>query len=100
MIQSFDEANLVHAIAVDPTLPVAFLVEDREAMERGMAHGWKNIFLRHDLLDVQVAAELHRRGICVGAWTPNSSQDLLRVIELGADVVITDDPVRAKLHSP
>ncbi len=97
MIQSFDEANLVHALAIDSSLPVAFLVEDREALAQGISHGWKNVFLRHDLLDEQVAARLHGDGICIGVWTPNSSEDLLRVIELGADVIITDDPVRATL---
>jgi glycerophosphoryl diester phosphodiesterase len=97
MIQSFDEANLIYAITVGPTLPVAFLVEDREALRRGIDRGWKNIFMRHDLLEEQVIAELHHHGICVGVWTPNSSEDLRRVIALGADVVITDDPVRATL---
>jgi len=97
MIQSFDEANLFHAKAIDADLSVAFLVEDRQALTRGVVNGWRNIYMRHDLLDEQVAANLHGRDMTIGVWTPNRTEDLQRVIALRADVIITDDPVRAAL---
>jgi glycerophosphoryl diester phosphodiesterase len=98
MIQSFDEANLVHALTFDPKLPAAFLVEDLDALARGVAHGWKTIYMRHSLLDEATATRLHGKGITIGVWTPNTDADLQRVIDLRAAVIITDDPVRASMH--
>ena len=92
MIQSFDSANLVHATALDPGVPFAFLVDDRRALDYGLAQSWANIHLRHDLLDRSLAADLHARGIRIGVWTPNSILDLQRVIDAGADLIITDEP--------
>jgi len=91
MIQSFDEANLHHALALDPGVPVAFLVEDRESLDRGIANGWKNIHLCHDLLDEPTARRLREGGIAIGVWTVNSAPDLRRVMELGAAMIITDE---------
>jgi glycerophosphoryl diester phosphodiesterase len=95
MVQSFDEANLVHARARDVKAPVAFLVEDRASLERGMANGWKNIHLLHELLDEPTAQRLRAAGVSVGVWTPNAAADLRRVMDLRADMIITDEPVLA-----
>lgn len=94
-IQSFHEENLLHAMGVDTTVPLAFLVENPEAMERAVAYGWKNIHARHDLLDDAVVRRLRDNGCSIGAWTPNSVADLGRVMALGVDFIITDEPLRA-----
>jgi glycerophosphoryl diester phosphodiesterase len=95
IVQSFDESNLIHALAHDPATPHAFLVEDREALGRGVANGWKHIHLCHDLLDAPTARMLRDRGISIGVWTVNTPEDLRRVMDLRADMIITDEPVLA-----
>ena len=96
VLQSFDAANLAHATAIDASLPAAFLVEDREGLERGIAAGFKRISMDHALLDVRTAQRLRDRGITIGVWTPTDPVDLRRVIDLRADWIITDDPVMAR----
>ena len=95
MAQSFDEANLIHALAFDVGTPVAFLVEGRDALDRGIANGWKNIHLHHHLLDEPTARRLRAAGVSVGVWTPNTADDLRGVMDLRADMIITDEPVLA-----
>ena len=95
MLQSFDEANLEHARAIDPKLPFAFLVEDRHTLDRAIASGHKRINLDHALLDAATAGLLRDRGVMVGAWTPNDPADLRRVMDLGAQWIITDEPTLA-----
>lgn len=96
MIQSFDERNLIHALAHEPNTPVAFLVEDREALERGVANGWKNINADHQLLDEATVRRMRDAGVTVGAWTVNPEADLRRVMDLGVEWIITDEPVLAR----
>ena len=92
MFQSFDEANLAHARAIDPQLPSAFLVEDRHTLDRAVSAGHKRINLDHALLDAATAGLLRDRGVTVGAWTVNEPADLRRVMDLGAQWIITDEP--------
>ena len=94
-LQSFDEANLIHALVCDPTAPLAFLVEDLESLDRGIANGWKDIYLRHDLLDDPTTRRLRDADVSIGVWTPNTPADLRRVMDLRADVIITNEPLLA-----
>lgn len=95
MLQSFDEANLRHALAFNAETPVAMLVEDRAALERAIANGWKSIHLEHELLDATTARRLRRAGVSIGVWTVNLAHDLRRVVDLRADMIITDEPAKA-----
>jgi len=96
VIQSFDEQNLIHALAYDPRTPVAFLVEDRPALERGIANGWKSINADHQLLDAATVRTMKDAGVTVGTWTVNEEADLRRVMDLGVQWIITDEPVLAR----
>ena len=96
MVQSFDEANLVHALVHDPKAPVAYLLESEADLRRGIDNGWKNIHLRHDLLDRDTYGAMREKGVAIGVWTPNTEEELGRVIGLGVDVIITDEPLRAR----
>ena len=96
MIQSFDEANLIHSLACDERIPVAYLIEDRRTLEKAVADGWDRLHLFHQLLDASTADWLRRKGVAYGAWTPNTEEDIRRVRNLGASMVITDEPVLAR----
>ena len=95
MLQSFDIANLRHAAECDPKLPLAYLVEDPHTLDRGISAGFKRINLDHVLLDESTARLLRERGITYGAWTVNDPADLRRVMDLGAQWIISDDPLLA-----
>ena len=91
VIQSFYPSNLVHALGYNPACDVALLVD----AERHLHNPWLRVHADHRLLDVGRVAALRRRGVRVGAWTVNDDADLRRVIGLGVDTVITDEPLRA-----
>jgi glycerophosphoryl diester phosphodiesterase len=56
----------------------------------------KSINIRHDRLSADALASLRDSRYSVGVWTPNSDADLLRAIDLGVDMIITDEPLRAR----
>ena len=93
LIQSFDEANLVHALSFRHEPPVAYLVEDRRGVEVAVAGRWP-VHIDHRLLDEPLMDRL--RGHCpsVGVWTVNEPDDIRRVRDLGPDVIISDEPQR------
>ena len=39
--------------------------------------------------------KLHAKNMSVAVWTANSAEDISRASEIGADAIITDDPVLA-----
>jgi glycerophosphoryl diester phosphodiesterase len=94
-LQSFDEQNLFHCQEADATVPRAFLVENRPALERGIVSGIADIHMCHGLLDEPTAQRLQAAAISIGVWTVNAEQDIRRVIELGAGVIISDEPALA-----
>ena len=74
---------------------MAYLIDDPALLRRALDAGWRRIHLKHRLLDEPTARDLHRRGVVYAAWTVNQPADIRRVIQLGADLLITDDPARA-----
>ena len=52
------------------------------------------ILPRHDMLDRELVREAHDLGMRVGTWVINSEEDLLKVLELGVDMVASDYPDR------
>lgn len=96
IVQSFDEANLIHAAVQSPDADVAFLVDSRETLQRGIDSGWKRIHLSKTFADDPTIAELRAKDRLIGVWTPNSDEELRRVIRLNVDILITDEPLRAR----
>jgi glycerophosphoryl diester phosphodiesterase len=96
MVQSFDEGNVIHALAADPKTPVALLVETAEFLDRAIAAGWTDIHAAHELLDEPVVDRMKKQGIRIGAWTVNKTHDLRRMFRLQVDRIITDKPLLAR----
>jgi glycerophosphoryl diester phosphodiesterase len=86
MIQSFHFEN------VDLTERSAVLVEDAAAMQTAIDGKWKSVHADHAMLDRELVDRLHGQGRKVGAWTVNTPADIHRMIELGVDMMITDEP--------
>lgn len=92
-LQSFDPKVLRIARALAPHLPLAFLVETPEMLAAATKAKHPAVHARHDLLDERTVRRLRTAGKRVGAWTVNAPADLHRLLALGVDTVITDDPL-------
>lgn len=122
-VQSFDWRSLIALKRISPALATACLTIESESMNtvrvdesgaspwhaglRSVDHGgsiarlakaagcstwspfWRNV-------TPAVVAEAHTLGLRVVPWTVNNEVDLVRVIKLGVDGVITDYPDRAR----
>lgn len=98
MVQSFDTAVLeaVHALA--PTLPLALLVDNAEGVEANL--GRLSFTPRHyspafSIAGPRMAGELREKGIGLLVWTVNEKADMVRMLDLGVDGLITDRPGQA-----
>jgi len=63
-----------------------------EAVRRARALGATDLGMNHRLVDADVIAAARAAGIRLSAWTVNEEADLRRMIDLGADVVMSDRP--------
>ena len=95
-VQSFDARQLLMASRADRHLPLAYLVETPAALAAAAEMRYPSVHLDHALLDEATARRLRRAGKSIGAWTVNAEGDLRRVVGLGVDVLITDEPSLAR----
>jgi len=96
VLQSFDPATVLEIHARDPAAPAALLVEDAPSLARALGEAWRGVHSDHALLTPDIVATLRTRRMGVGAWTVNTPDDLRRVIALGVDWLITDEPLVAR----
>jgi glycerophosphoryl diester phosphodiesterase len=96
VVQSFDVDNVRELWAYDSGAAGAFLVEDADTLRSAINGDWPAVHMAHELLTREVRDRLRDRGASVGVWTPNEPADLRRVLGLGVDVLITDEPHRAR----
>lgn len=126
-VQSFDWRSLVHLRKSAPDIPLSFLTAERSWLNnvgRGLPtrsewlagasideHGgsvprlvkalggayWSPY---HGDLKPEDLKEAHRLGLKVLVWTVNKRQDIKRLIDMGVDGIITDDPDIAREVAP
>ena len=75
-----------------PQLDCAMLTEDLKDLDHPAAKELPRIHLRHDLLTAALATQLHDRGQKIGVWTPNEDNEILRMMRLRVEMIITDRP--------
>jgi len=94
VLQSFDHQVLVAAKRLEPGLRTAALVDgsrpDLVAVAR--AAGVEVVSPNHLWIDAEDVAALHAAGVSVVPWTVNDEAAWARMLELGVDGIITDDP--------
>ena len=54
-----------------------------------------HIPVRYAVRYPRAVEKLHAKNMSVAVWTANSAEDISRASEIGADAIITDDPVLA-----
>jgi glycerophosphoryl diester phosphodiesterase len=95
IIQSFDPDNVRFAAKLR-RCPAALLVGNDRELEVAVKSKWDRVNLHHRLLTAELIERLSETGAQVGAWTVNEEPDIRRVIELGVDTIISDEPWRVR----
>ena len=95
MIHSFHDDNIIRVWGIETSMSTAMLVDDEAALQKAVGRGWPFINAHYPLVTSEVVEQLHARGRRIGAWSVNQPDDIRRLIRLGIDMLITDDPILA-----
>jgi len=99
IIQSFDPATLIAMREIDANVVQAMLVyEEDQTIERKIEIlGYTpEIWSPHyELVTPELVAEVHDRGMTIIPWTINEREEMIRLLDMGVDGIITDYPNRA-----
>ncbi|MCF8258979.1 MAG: glycerophosphodiester phosphodiesterase [Flavobacteriales bacterium] len=95
IIQSFDVRALREAKTADRTIPVALLISETEGFEKdletlGFIPEIYSPYYR--LVDEQMIKNCHSNGIRIIPWTVNEEDQMVHLLEMGVDGLITDYP--------
>lgn len=101
-VQAFHPETIRSLHGLEPKVRTMFLVargdverervRPAEAVRRARDLGATDLGMNHRLIDADVMAAARAAGIRVSAWTVNEEADILRMMELGVDVVMSDRP--------
>lgn len=98
IVQSFDVRPLQELRKIDPKLPLALLVSNRDGIEKNLAKlGFDpdTYSPNYMLVDTATVAFCRSRGLKIVPWTVNEIADLERMKIFDLDGIITDYPDRA-----
>lgn len=96
-LQSFDFRTLKVASQLEPKLALSMLVEFRPKEEGALVKLVKEykasvLSPHYEWLTAQDVQDMHKLGVKVMPWTPNTAGDWKRLIAIGVDGIITDNP--------
>ena len=97
ILSSFNHASLMHAKEFAPAIRMGALCE-RPIGNAGTYVKMCGLqFLHPNMLklNARTVKECHKKGILVNVWTPDTREEMLAMLELGVDGLITDQPKRA-----
>jgi len=97
LVSSFNPAVLRRVRRLDPELPRAlvFSPNERIYLRRQWLARWVKPTFVHPRIDMVTPENMGRwraRGYRIGPWLVNDRADMLRMIEYGADALVSDDP--------
>jgi len=95
IIQSFDVRALQQLKQMDASIPVALLISESDGFEQDLNKlGFTpEIYSpNHLLVSEQLVRSCHKNGIRLIPWTVNEEEDMVRLLDLGVDGIITDYP--------
>lgn len=91
IVQSFDQEILKIVKKKAPDIEVVPLVGDaKDAVKAVKNVGAKTVTTSFTQLTPEIVAELHKMGVKAIPWTVNSEEDMMRMISMGVDGIITD----------
>jgi len=94
-IQSFDVRALQEVKRQDPSIPVALLIAETGGFERDLEKlGFTpDIYSPNfHLVNAKLVESCHQNGIKIIPWTVNEEEDMVEMLEMGVDGLITDFP--------
>jgi glycerophosphoryl diester phosphodiesterase len=94
VIQSFDHRPLAAVKARAPKVKVAMLLSDNFPNPVAIARDLKAAIIspHHEWMTRDAVAALHAAGVKVVPWTANDEAAWARLVDMGVDGIITDDP--------
>ncbi|MBD0401367.1 glycerophosphodiester phosphodiesterase [Flammeovirga sp. EKP202] len=98
-IQSFDVGSLQEVKRVDPSLKLVLLIENTNSLEDNLQKLGFNPEVYspyYELVTEELVAKCHQENIKLIPWTVNEEDDILEMIQLNVDGIITDYPQRLK----
>ncbi len=101
LVSSFNPVALARTRLAAPQLRTALLYapEGPRWLRGGWLAGWLHvdaIHPHHSLVTRPLVERAHRRGLAVNTWTVNEPADVTRLIEMGVDAIMGDDPSRLR----
>jgi glycerophosphoryl diester phosphodiesterase len=111
LIMAFERETISRVRALDAEIRTALLIgrgqvqRERvwpaESVKWAVGLGATAIGFNHRLIDADVVAACRKANLVLAAWTVNDEADIRRVIDLGADIVVSDRPdVARRLAGP
>lgn len=93
-LQSFDHRTLLEAAKYAPQLQRSALFSDEpeDWLEAALAADAHIISPHHQIINRRSVTAMQEEGLAVIPWTANSKRQWSRLIKLGVDGIITDDP--------
>ncbi len=95
-VQSFDAGDLARTAELSSGVPLAYLVETPAELEAAFELPYASVHLDHVMLDDALHRRLTAAGKAIGVWTVNVEAELRRVLHLGVELIITDEPALAR----
>jgi glycerophosphoryl diester phosphodiesterase len=99
LVSSFSTATLDAVRVADPRLALGWLLPVAavapECLERAADAGYEALHPFVTQVDSELTVQARELGLGVNVWTVNAREDLVKMVELGVDGVITDRPDEA-----
>jgi glycerophosphoryl diester phosphodiesterase len=94
MVQSFDDRTLREVRKLDPKIRLSLLTSDNHVDYVALAQGLGAEIISPDYqwITAEDVARLHKAGVQVAPWTVDDKAAWDRLIDMGVDAIITDDP--------
>jgi glycerophosphoryl diester phosphodiesterase len=96
IVSSFQAETLVAVGAADPRLalgelwPLVLEGDPRTALDRAAEAGRRAVHPFVSSVDQELVDAAHERGLAVNVWTVNARDDMVALVGMGADALITD----------
>ncbi|MEX1135373.1 MAG: glycerophosphodiester phosphodiesterase family protein [Balneolales bacterium] len=99
IVQSFDPATLIAMRDIDPDVTQAMLVsEEEQGVElyiKILGYTPEILSPNYELVTPELVADVHGHGMAIIPWTINKTEEMIRLLDMGVDGIITDYPNRA-----
>lgn len=95
-LSSFNHRTLAEAMALEPRLPCAALLDDVliEPWRYAAAHGFRGIHPRYSQVDAALVQACHAAGLAVRVWTVDEEGEARRLLALGVEALMSNEPAR------